>query len=124
MDLTQLAQQMAELSSALPMLQQQLRERAVQEAVAGGAMVRVVPAWFPRPRRAERGRPAEVDPWFGLTKADWCREMADGFRGWMETTEGSAKPKVMINYAAAEKWLDAKWKRQAERRENAEMLTN
>jgi hypothetical protein len=34
----------------------------------------------------------------------------------METTEGSGRPKVLINYAAAREWLQQKWERQKERR--------
>ena len=116
MDLTAMAQQIAALSSALPEIQKQLREAAVREAVDGGAMVRVVPEWFPRPVRAGRGEAGNVDPWFGLTQADWNAEMKAGFSGWMETTEGSGRPQVMISSEAAREWLQAKWKRQMERR--------
>jgi hypothetical protein len=116
MDLKAMAQQMAALTAALPEMQKQLKEAAVREAVDGGAMVRVVPEWFPRPVRAEAGSGGNVDPWFGLTQADWVAEMKAGFSGWMQTTEGSGRPKVLINYEAAREWLQQKWQRQRERR--------
>jgi nuclear transport factor 2 (NTF2) superfamily protein len=34
----------------------------------------------------------------------------------MQTTEGSGRPKVLINYEAAREWLQQKWQRQRERR--------
>ena len=116
MDLTTLQQQLAALTAALPEIQAQVRERAVQEAVAGGAVVRVVPEYFPRPVRAQKGQGGAVDPWFGLTQADWCAEMEAGFDGWYATTEGSGRAKVMICYEAARKWLGEKMVGQQVRR--------
>ena len=118
MDLTSLAKQLAELTAALPQIQEHVKERAVQEAIAGGAVVRVVPEYFPRPVRAQKGQPAHVDPWFGLTQTDWTAEMDAGFEGWYKTTEESGRAKVMIHYEAAREWLAAKMTgQQARRRE-------
>lgn len=114
--LSALTRQLAELAAALPEMQKQLKEAAVKEAVEGGAVVRVIPEWFPRPVRVGKGECGNVDPWFSLTQADWVAEMRAGFAGWMETTEGSGRPKVLINYAAAREWLQQKWERQKERR--------
>jgi hypothetical protein len=119
MDLTALQEQLAALTAALPQIQEHVKERAVQEAVAGGAVVRVVPEYFPRPVRAQKGQPVHVDPWFGLTQADWSAEMADGFEGWYKTNEGSGRAKVMINYEAARQWLAAKMSGQQQRRKEA-----
>ncbi len=116
MDLTALQQQLAALTAALPQIQEQVKERAVQEAIAGGAVVRIVPDYFPRPIRAQRGQAVHVDPWFGLTQADWCAEMEAGFTGWYQTTEGSGRAKVMINHEAARQWLAQKMGRQQRRR--------
>lgn len=116
MDLTALQQQLAALTAALPQIQEQVKERAVQEAIAGGAVVKVVPEYFPRPIRAQKGQAVHVDPWFGLTQADWTAEMDAGFQGWYKTNEESGRAKVMINYEAARQWLAAKMSRQQERR--------
>jgi hypothetical protein len=119
MDLTEALKGLAAVQSLLPALQAQLKERAVQEAVAGGAAVIVRPEFFPRPVRAQKGCPGHVDPWFGLTQMDWNAEIRAGFSGWFETTEGSGKPKVMINYDAARVWLGQKMERQQKNREEA-----
>lgn len=119
MDLTTLAKQLAELTAALPQIQEQVKERAVQEAIAGGAVVRIVPESFPRPPRAEKGEAGHVDPWFGLTQADWSAEMKAGFEGWWKTNEESGRAKVMINYEAAREWLAAKMAGQQQRRRAA-----
>lgn len=116
MDLTNLQKQLADLHAALPLMQAQVKERAVQEAIAGGAVVRVVPEYFPRPIRATKGAAVHVDPWFGLTQADWSAEMDAGFEGWYKTNEDSGRAKVMINYEAARTWLAAKMSGQQERR--------
>lgn len=120
MDLTALQQQLAALTAALPQIQEQVKERAVQEALAGGAVVRVVPEYFPRPIRAQKGHPVHVDPWFGLTQADWSAEMEAGFEGWYKTNEDSGRAKVMINYEAARAWLAAKMERQKQNRTRQE----
>lgn len=116
MDLTNALQQLAELQSVLPAMQQALKEKAVQEAVAGGAAVIVRPEYFPRPIRARTGEPANVDPWFCLNQWEWQAEMEAGFAGWYEVNEGSGRKKIMINYEAARAWLAAKMSGQQERR--------
>jgi len=122
MDLTALQQQLAALTAALPQIQEHVQERAVQEAIAGGAVVRIIPEYFPRPIRAQRGEPVHVDPWFGLTQMDWNAEMEAGFEGWYATTEGSARAKVMIHHESARGWLAAKMEGQQGRRKTIEKL--
>lgn len=117
MELTTLQQQLAALTAALPQIQQQVKERAVQEAIAGGAVVRIVPEYFQRPIRAKTGEPANVDPWFSLNQWEWQAEIEAGFAGWYEVNEGSGRRKTMINYEAARLWLAAKMSGQQQRRE-------
>lgn len=119
MDFTETLKGLAAIQSMLPALQEQLKERAVQEAVAGGAAVVVRPEYFQRPVRAQKGQPGHVDPWFGLTQTDWNNEIRSGFTGWYETSEGSGKPKVMINYEAAREWLGRKMGQQQQNRKEA-----
>jgi len=119
MDLTEALKGLAAIQSLLPSIQEQLKERAVQEAVAGGAAVIVRPEYFPRPVRVPKGQPGHLDPWFGLTQIDWNNEINAGFSGWYETTEGSGKPKVMINYEAAREWLGRKMGHQQQNRKEA-----
>lgn len=116
-DLTALQQQLSALTAALPQIQEQLKERVVTEAISNGAIVRIIPDTFPRPMRAEKGDPTHVDPWFGLTQADWTAEMKAGFKGWFKTNEDSGRAKVMINYEAAREWLAAKMAAQQKKRE-------
>lgn len=119
MDLTTLQKQLADLSAALPLIQEQVKERAVQEAIAGGAVVRIVPEYFQRPVRAKKGEPAHVDPWFSLNQWEWQAEIEAGFAGWYEVNEGGGRKKTMINYEAARAWFAAKMSGQQQRRSAA-----
>jgi hypothetical protein len=119
MDLTEALKGLSSIQSLLPAIQAQLKEHSVREAINGGAAVLTRPEYFPRPVRAQKGQPGHIDPWFGLTQTDWTNEIKAGFQGWYETSEGSGKPKVMINYEAARAWLDQKMKRQEKNRKEA-----
>lgn len=102
MDLTEALKGLEAIRSMLPAIQDQLKERAVQEAVDGGAAVAVRPVSFRHPLKGE------ADPWFGLHYQDWLRMRNEGFDGWWETTPGSRRAKIMIDFDKARRWLTAK----------------
>jgi len=106
MDLTEALKGLEAIQDMLPAIQEQLKERAVQEAVDGGAAVAVRPVSFRHPQKGQ------TDPWFGLHYQDWLKMRNDGFDGWWETTPGSKRAKIMIDFDKARKWLATERDRQ------------
>jgi hypothetical protein len=107
MDLTEALKGLTAIQDLLPAIQEQLKERAVQEAVDSGAAVAVRPVSFRHPLKGES------DPWFGLAYQDWLKMRNQGFDGWWETTQGSKRAKIMIDFDKARKWLAKEQERQA-----------
>jgi hypothetical protein len=107
MDLTEALKGLEAIQDLLPAIREQLKDRAVQEAVDAGAAVVVRPFSFRHPLKGES------DPWFGLAYQDWLKMRNDGFDGWWETTQGSKRAKIMIDFDKARKWLAAERERQA-----------
>lgn len=118
MDLQEALNGLATFQAMLPDVQAALKERAVQEAVAGGAAVIVRPEYFRLPVRAERGKPANTDPWFALNQWEWQSEIEEGFKDWYEVNEGSGRKKIMISYEGARVWLAAKMAKQQKKRKS------
>lgn len=84
--------------------EQRRRAEAAAAALAavGGALP---PVWFERPRRAKKGEPGGRDPYFHRAQWDWDAEIAAGFEGWME---GNGRGVVLIHFASAVVWFEAK----------------
>jgi hypothetical protein len=118
LDISSLIKQLQELQARVPELEAQLSEAAVRQAIDGGAAVRVVPEWFPRPARAPKGQPGNVDPWFGLSKSGWLKEQAAGFQGWIASEDGGRR-QVHIHFASAAEWMRRKLEVQKAQREGA-----
>jgi len=110
MELAEAVKALETIKSLLPALQNTLKELAVKEAVANGACVIVRPEWFRHPVKGES------DPFLGLAYQDWLQLRNEGFQGWMEMTESSARPKIMINYEAARQYLESRLQGQQTRR--------
>ena len=86
-----------------------LQERAVKEAVDGGAAVAVRPWSFRHPFKGES------DPWFGLAYHQWLALRNEGFRGFFTAGEtGSPRAALFIIYDQAAAFLAARAERQAE----------
>jgi hypothetical protein len=103
MDLTEALKGLASIQSLLPAIQEQLKEKAVQEAVDGGAAVAVRPWSFRHPLKGE------TDPWFGLAYQDWLAMRNEGFDGtYTPNDPSSGRAKLMIIYDEAVRWLQEK----------------
>jgi len=102
--------QVSDLAARAAQLKSEMREGRIKELEARGEALIVRPVMLMQPSAGKR------DPWFGLTYKDWWKFRQEGFDGWMETTEGSGTPKVMIFVDKAIVWLEARCRRQAEAR--------
>jgi hypothetical protein len=106
----EMEREVSDLAARAEQLKRDMREGRIKELEAQGERLIVRPVMLPQPSHGER------DPWFGLTYKDWLKFRQEGFDGWMETTEGSETPKIMIFVDKAIAWLEARCRKQAEAR--------
>jgi hypothetical protein len=98
---------LAAFEKLIPALQEQLKERAVKEAVDDGAAVAVRPWSFRHPLKGE------TDLWFGLAYQDWLSLRKEGFDGvYTPNDPSSGRARLMIIYEEAVRYLKAKAERQ------------
>jgi hypothetical protein len=117
-DLSQALKQLSELQSLLPAMQSALKERAMQEAVDGGAAIAVRPWSFRHPLKGE------CDPWFGLAYQDWLALRNEGFKGIYTSSEPtSERAKLFIIFDEATVFLKARAAAQAEALANRQGAT-
>jgi hypothetical protein len=96
------------LAALLPAIQESLKERAVQQAVDGGAAVAVRPWSFRHPMKGE------TDPWFGLAYHEWLEMRHEGFKGVYSVGRvESGRAKLFIIFDRAAEWLAAMAEKQA-----------
>lgn len=101
----EMLEQMRELAARM---EQPLKERAVQEAVEGGAAVAVRPWSFRHPLKGES------DPWFGLAYHQWLALRNEGFTGiYTPNDAGSDRAVMFIIYDKAAAFLSARAEKQA-----------
>lgn len=109
MDLTDALKGLEAIQGMLPQMQAALKEKAVQQAVDGGAAVAVRPWSFRHPLKGE------ADPWFGLAYQDWLGLRNEGFSGIFTPNEPeSGRAKIYIIYDEAAAFLKERAMRQAE----------
>ena len=106
MDLSTIRQELEEATRRAVAMAEQLREDVNVRFTDGKTAILVRPVMFEQPGIRER------DPVFGMTYQDWLRWRAEGFDGWMETTEGSRRPKIMIHTEKAEQFFLERIRRQ------------
>jgi hypothetical protein len=85
-----------------------IRQGRIQELSADGERVLVRPIMVQHPHKD-----GPCDQWFGLTYWDWKRLREEGFDGFMETTENSGRPKIMILVESAVQFMQERCRRQA-----------
>lgn len=96
------------LAALLPQIQESLKERAVQQAVDGGAAVAVRPWSFRHPMKGE------TDVWFGLAYHEWLEMRHEGFKGVYSVGRvESGRAKLFIIFDRAAEWLAQKAEQQA-----------
>jgi hypothetical protein len=99
-------------------LHRALHDGRITELSAKGQHLLVRPIMMEQP-----GKGGECDAWFGLTYWDWRKLRDEGFDGFMETTPGSAHPKIMILVEEAARFIEERCHRQAAKRQKAGGLT-
>lgn len=97
-----------QLKAMAARMEQPLKERAVQEAVDGGAAVAVRPWSFRHPLKGES------DPWFGMSYHQWLGLRNEGFEGiYTPGDVESDRAVLFIIYDRAAEFLGARSGEQA-----------
>ena len=109
-EFAEMERQVSDLAVRSAQLKREMREGRIKELEDRGERLIVRPVMVQQPPAGER------DPWFGLSYWDWLKFRKEGFDGWMETTQGSANPHIMIFVDKAIAWLEARCRRLADAR--------
>lgn len=97
-DVSEALKQLARLREDLPRMEAALKERALQEAVDGGAAVVLRPFSIRHPLKGE------CDAWFGLAYHHWLELRRAGFKGFFtpgDPATGRATIMIIVDEAIA-----------------------